>query len=788
MQPFRLLSSLLIVALSSGVLWAQSSPLTVEKIMKDPLESVGSLPSSIRWSEDSRYVYFMWNPDKKDADSLYRVPAGGGEPQKVSPAARKKLPAASGDYDSKFARKVYSKDGDLFLLTVKNMDIRRLTRTMDVEANPRFSADDKAIIFRKAKNLFRWGIADGSISQLTDFRSGKKKDEKEPAEGSNRRWLADEETHLIEVIRDQEIELLEARRRKEIDRGENPLPIYIGEERVSGQQLSPDGRFVTFRLEKDPPGKHGTEVPNYVTRDGYTTQLKARPKVGSPQSSHRFGIYDIRRDVVTYVDSEQIPGIFDQWNAAEGDSASEKKARQVITYGPWWSDNGEHAVVVIRAIDNKDRWIMQLDLRQASLKLLDRQHDEAWIGGPGISGWVFFPGNIGWLPDNRRIWFQSEESGFSHLYTYDVNTGKKKALTSGKYEVTDVQLSRDQKHWFLTTSEVHPGERHLYKMPVNGGKKTRISDKAGNHQTVISPNEKYLATRFSYSNQPWQLFVGRNKPAAEQKQVTDNLSAEFRAYSWRDPEIVKIPAEDGAEVYGRLYRSADAKPGDPAVIFVHGAGYLQNVHKWWSAYFREYMFHNLLVDNGYTVLDIDYRASAGYGRDWRTAIYRHMGGKDLTDQVDAAAWLVKELKIDPERIGIYGGSYGGFITFMAMFTQPDVFACGAALRPVTDWAHYNHPYTSNILNEPQSDSLAYVRSSPIYHAEGLKGALLICHGMIDTNVHFQDVVRLAQRLIELGKEDWELAVYPLEGHGFSEPSSWTDEYKRVFKLFETHLK
>jgi dipeptidyl aminopeptidase/acylaminoacyl peptidase len=125
---------------------------------------------------------------------------------------------------------------------------------------------------------------------------------------------------------------------------------------------------------------------------------------------------------------------------------------------------------------------------------------------------------------------------------------------------------------------------------------------------------------------------------------------------------------------------------------------------------------------------------------------------------------------------------------MALFTKPGTFAAGAALRPVTDWAHYNHGYTSNILNTPVQDSLAYAKSSPIYFANGLQDALLICHGMIDDNVHFQDVVRLSQKLIELGKENWQLAPYPLESHGFIEASSWIDEYKRIFKLFEEHLK
>lgn len=193
------------------------------------------------------------------------------------------------------------------------------------------------------------------------------------------------------------------------------------------------------------------------------------------------------------------------------------------------------------------------------------------------------------------------------------------------------------------------------------------------------------------------------------------------------------------------------------------------------------------TDKGYTVLDMDYRGSAGYGRNWRTGIYRHMGGKDLDDEVDGAKYLAEKLQVDARRIGIYGGSYGGFMTLMALFTQPDVFASGAALRSVTDWAHYNHGYTSNILNEPFTDSIAYRRSSPIYFAGGLKGKLLMCHGMVDTNVHFQDIVRLSQRLIELGKNNWELAVYPVEDHGFTTPSSWTDEYKRILLLFERTL-
>jgi dipeptidyl aminopeptidase/acylaminoacyl peptidase len=271
-------------------------------------------------------------------------------------------------------------------------------------------------------------------------------------------------------------------------------------------------------------------------------------------------------------------------------------------------------------------------------------------------------------------------------------------------------------------------------------------------------------------------------------QVTHSTTAEFEKYAWREPELVWFKASDGADVPARLYRPKGSLRNGAAVVFVHGAGYLQNVHRWWSSYYREFMFHNFLADNGFTVLDMDYRGSQGYGRDWRTAIYRHMGGQDLSDQVDGARYLVEQHGIDPGRIGIYGGSYGGFITLMAMFTSPGTFKSGAALRSVTDWAHYNHGYTANILNTPLEDSIAYRRSSPIFHAEGLQGNLVMLHGMVDTNVEFQDVVRLSQRLIELKKENWELAVFPVEDHGFVEPSSWTDEYRRIWELFYRTLR
>jgi dipeptidyl aminopeptidase/acylaminoacyl peptidase len=271
-------------------------------------------------------------------------------------------------------------------------------------------------------------------------------------------------------------------------------------------------------------------------------------------------------------------------------------------------------------------------------------------------------------------------------------------------------------------------------------------------------------------------------------QITHSSTAKFQSYPWRTPPIIQYVASDSVKVSARLYEPKITEKNGAAVLFVHGAGYLQNAHNYWSNYYREYMFHNLLCDLGYTVLDVDYRASEGYGRDYRTAVYRYMGGRDLDDFLDAKDFLVKQYGIDSNRIGIYGGSYGGFITLMGLLTKPNEFACGAALRSVTDWAHYNHEYTSNILNYPETDPQAYRKSSPIYYAENLAKPLLMLHGMVDDNVQFQDIVRLSQRFIELGKKDWELAIYPTEAHGFRASYSWYDEYRRIFELFDKQLK
>ncbi len=754
--------------------------LTVAEIMRGP-EHVGSPPTAVRWTDDGRWIYFRWKPGGlpwHEESALYRVRGdGGGEPERLTDEQADSVGPllAGGDVSPDERSRVVAYDGDLYLVDRRSLRVRRLTDTRDREANPVFGRDGRTVYFTRADNLFSLSLEGGALRQLTDIRKGPAREEKEP-EGQ-RAFLESQQTELFEHVRREREEEERREARREAREAGRPQPIHIGaEENLMGLGVDPGGRYAVLRVGKPARGAKQTMVPDYVTESGYTEPREVRAKVGDEQGEGRIALIALATGAASWL--ELVP------ESVRADTARRYRDRLATADFIGWNDAGDRGLIQAVSYDFKDRWIYTLDAASGALTPVAHDHDEAWIGGP--CGW----GCTGWMPDGRAVYFTSERDGYNHLHVVGADGGEPRRLTSGEWEVGSVEIAPDEERFLLHTSEGSPFEQHVYHMALDGSRRTRITGEPGVHDAAPSPDGRRLAVVHSYSNRPPELFVMDDRAGARMRRLTTSPTATWRGFSWIDPEIVRFPAADGTRVPARIYRPRDlgARPNGAAVIFVHGAGYLQNVHNGWSSYYREYMFHHLLAARGYTVLDIDYRGSAGYGRDWRTAIYRHMGGKDLSDQVDGARWLVEHEGIESfDRIGIYGGSYGGFITLMALFTAPESFGAGAALRSVTDWAHYNHWYTGRILNLPQDDEEAYRRSSPIYFAEGLEDPLLIAHGMVDTNVHFQDVVRLAQRLIELGKTGWEMAVYPVENHGFVEPSSWADEYRRILELFERHI-
>ena len=768
--------------------------LTVDNIMRGPA-LVGFEPAQPQWSYDGARIYFQWkqHSDKEDAPmDTYAANRDGSGLRKLTDAEVRDLPAAFGDTSKDKRFTAYAKSDDLFVIDNTNGKIQRLTKTSDVEANPHFLPDGNRIWFTRGGNVYVMSVDSGSLVEMSDIHPPAETGTQAPAAGgrgggrgqgrgqtgggrggadqpasASQDLLKKEQRDLIEVVRERVAAHDEAEAKRKAEPGQRKPFHLTGRQTVRDLQLSPDEQYV-FATVVEPATAKPTIVPNYISDSGYVEDINGRSNVGDLQGTTRIAILSTATGDVTWVDHGQH-------KTASGQD------RDIQLGMPVWSDDGTKAVIAGRSTDFKDRWIFALDPATGKTRELAHDHDDAWIGGPGAN-------TLGWMKNDREIYFQSERTGFSHLYAVPFDGGEARALTSGKWEVLNVRQSRDKSKFYLTASKEGPFDQYLYEMPAEGGELTRLTNEPGKHATTISPDDRTIADLYSYTNKPTELFVRENKPGAPATRVTTSPAPEFLQFKWLDVPIVMVPARDGVKVPARLFKPANFKKGGPGVVFVHGSGYLQNVDHKWSTYYHEYMFDHILMERGFTVIDVDYRGSAGYGRDWRTAVYEHMGGKDLDDIVDAAKYLAAEHGVDPKKIGLYGGSYGGFITLMAMFTQPDVFAAGAALRPVSDWALYNHGYTASILNTPQTDPDAYRKSSPIYFVEGLKGALLICHGMVDTNVEFVDSVRLVQRLIELRKENWSIAPYPVEDHGFRQPTSWADEYKRILALFEKNLK
>ena len=770
MSAAVLLVSALVSAVSIAAAPARnpssSFPLTVDSIMRGP-KLVGYPPSDLRWSGDSKELYFEWRMPGEDEAATWVVGRDGGAPRRLTDEQRRSAPPVDGRWDRAHRRVLGVQDGDIVLIDTVTRTRRPLTRTTIAESSPRWARNETHVTFVRENNVFIVPVdvgEGGLFVQLTDV-SAKKPD---PTQTDSHKFLKEEELKLLEAVK----EAAEQKKRKESREQAYALPKFELQERQSvGDAALGDGDVLYLLVTERPASAKTAIVPNYVTESAYTEDINTRTKVGDAQNKPRLAVFDLKTLKTAWA---SVP------------SVDEK--RDLRWTMPFLSDDGKHAVAAARAADNEDRWLVLIS-RDGAGKVVDHTHDDAWVREPGFAGW---------LPDNKRFWFGAEKDGWAHLYAVDVTADKPaaKALTSGKWEVAEAASSQDRTRFYISSTEQHAGERHLYVLAVDGGPRTKLTTMTGATSGVVSPDDSTVGAIYSFMNKPPEVYLMANRGSQATQvaatQVTTSTTAEWRAGKWLEPEIVAFKARDGVDVPARLYTpemlGARRDRNAPAVIFVHGAGYLQNAHRYWSSYFREYMFHHVLASRGYVVLDVDYRGSAGYGRDWRTAIYRHMGGKDLDDIVDGAKYLVEKHRVNPRRMGVYGGSYGGFITLMAMFTSPKTFAAGAALRPVTDWAHYNHPYTSNILNEPQFDAEAYRRSSPIYFADKLEGALLILHGMVDVNVHFQDSVRLAQRLIELRKENWELAAYPVEDHAFVKETSWADEYKRILKLFDLHLR
>ena len=744
--------------------------LTVREIMAEP-SIAGMRVESEKLSPDGSKMIFLWNPDGKLPRHLYIVSTSGGTPERIlSPAdlpAPQRPPERENKLDygvdtrDEFVRErenqlgnfewspdskrlLFSHGGDLYVMTLEPRSVKRYTKTQGPEFGARFLDNDR-ILFSQGGNGYILNIADATLTQVT----------------------------------------------REANQQNN----------ISVGQITPNkaGTMVAYTVT-DSSKLRQLVVPNflpeYVTGGG--------PRRGWSEQKLFVNTADGSRPNAFEIKLPKPEGVSNfrsiKW-AADGqslfvDRVDKDTKRRQLFYVQNAGGKAEQITLVTEETDNK--W-------QAPLSSIYEPHPTR--------------------PD--ELFFSSELDGFNHLYlaklTFDQpaaisggpqgqESGKGPApatvrisqLTKGPWQVEWAKWATGGDRIVYMSSEGDYRAREFYSLSPASGAKTKLTfgdnGMKGSPQMDERNEQPTIIYEISRWNVPGDIYAQRvcdpcSTPSVPVK-LTTTVPDRFKAMKWTEPKFIEIPSRDGKKIPAKIYLPAGHNPNSktryPMAIFVHGAGYLQNVINGWNNYYREFMFNDMLAKKGYVVLDIDYRGSAGLGREWRTDVYDFLGGKDYEDHIDAIDHMVKSYGVNQSKIGVYGGSYGGFMAGMLVLRAPERIAAAAALRPVFDWKNYyaaNPGYTAQRLGFPDKNPEAYKRSSPISYADKLERPLLILHGMVDDNVHVQDSVQMIEKLIRLGKtRHFDAMLYPSENHGFVRPESWTDEYERILALFERHLR
>lgn len=420
----------------------------------------------------------------------------------------------------------------------------------------------------------------------------------------------------------------------------------------------------------------------------------------------------------------------------------------------WLPDSKRLAAVRMNRIQNR-AWLMVADIGSGDSKVFLEEQDKYWLNVPEAPLFI----------NNEQFLWLSERSGWRHLYLYTIDGRLQRQLTSGEWEITELLEVDKKTGWiYYISTEPSPLERHLWRIDLRGNKQ-RLTLTPGTHRAIVHPETgRYVDIYSNFDTPPRYDLV--DLTSAKRQVFWDKLS-EFVA------ELIQLPAEihrvkttGNLLLYGKLIRPADFNPAKkyPAVIIVYGGPQAQLVQNTWRGLHLE----QLLAQNGFVVWQLDNRGSAGRGHGFETPLYRRFGKVELEDQKRGLDYLISLGFVNSKQLGIYGWSYGGFMTLYALTHEPDLFRCGVAGAPVTDWRHYDTIYTERYLGLPDANPEGYYASSPVNFAERLKAQLLLIHNLEDDNVHFQNTARMAAALQRAGKQ-FQLMVYPLKTHGPEDP-------------------
>jgi len=742
-RPFLFFAILLRIALSLPAAAQQAppsaKPLTVERIYGEPSLS-GSLTKGVEWSPDGkRLSYFQTTGEGPAAvTEVWVMDVESGERRVLVPADKLKQlsPSSEGPQG-------------------QQTGLGRITPQQYF-----WAPSGNALLFVSPRDLYWFDLKTQTSRRLTAAQASGTSVEraiKDPKISPDDRWVSFVRNHDLWVAN---VATSEERRvtlggREELMNGELDW-VYPEElDLRTAYWWSPDSSQIAY-LQMDERPVTQYPLVNFLSYTGERETMRY-PKAGDANPVVRVGVVPVGGGNTRWMDLGVESNIY------------------VARVG-WLRDSKRLAIERLNRAQNKLE-LLFADVASGRAQVILTEEDKYWIN---LHDDLYF------LADGQRFLWSSERDGFRHLYLYDVNGKLLKQLTRGAWEVSSL-VGVDERLgtvYFLAT-EQSPLERHLYRVSTDGAGMARVSRQEGTHSVDLAPDAAHYLDTYSNAMRPRRQDVYR-ADGSRQLVVNESRVAELDQYALQPVEFFLVPGADGTPLHALMIKPSgfDASRKYPVLVNLYGGPHGQVVRKAWGG--TNFLWNQMMAQKGYIVFSVDNRGMAARGHAFETPIYHRMGEVELADQLAGVAYLKSLPYVDGARIGIWGWSYGGYMTCYALLNAADTFKAGFAGAPVTDWRQYDTIYTERYMGLPQENEKGYRQSSPVTHAVGLKGKLLIAHGTGDDNVHFANTMELIEQFIKAGRYA-DIQIYPRRGHGITDPAARVHLFRRVTQFFLDNL-
>ncbi len=576
-------------------------------------------------------------------------------------------------------------------------------------------------------------------------------------------FVRDNNIFLVKLLYDNsESQVTEDGKRNEILNG---IPDWVYEEEFSfncAMEFSADSKMLAYIRfdEREVPSYtfplYAGDFPKFDSYAKYPGEYSYKyPKTGEPNSKVSVHTFDIKSKVTRQID---VPVDADGY----------------IPRIRFTKDPDKLAVMTLNRHQNRlDLYLA--DPRSTVCKLILRDESDTYINENVLDNIIFYPDNFS---------FFSERDGYNHLYWYNLNGTLQKQITSGTFEVKNF-LGYDPKEgsFYYSSNEESPLRSAIYKTDKKG-KKTKLSTESGINTALFSTDMKYYLNRYTNLNTPVVITLNDNT-GKTLVTLEDNaqLKEKLSQYDLPTKEFFTFQTSEGVELNGWMMKPTNFSPTEkyPVLMYQYSGPGSQSVLDNFSISWETYM-----ASQGYMVVCVDGRGTGGRGADFAKCTYLHLGVKEARDQVETALYLGSLPYVDKDRIGIWGWSFGGYMTLMSMSEGTPVFKAGVAVAAVTDWNYYDSVYGERFMWSAKENAEGYEGSSTFTRADKLHGKLLLVHGLADDNVHFQNCAEYAERLVQLGK-DFDMQIYTNRNHGIFGGNTSMHLYTKLTKFFKENL-